>query len=352
MIGYLTSHRWLVGAAAVAFGTLLLAAACGGSSKLAKDQAPRGTSSGDSAGGPSAQSSILSVPATDTQLKSNNSAQAARSGSELVPAAPGGASAGSGGSGSTDSSGVAPNALPSTLDRKIIQTATLEITTEEVSKKFEDVGNIAAASGGFIASSSFGTAGEKQTASVTIRVPGENYQRALGELRKLGEVKSEQSGANDVTEEYTDLQSRLRNLNATEAQYVQFLLKAQSINEVLTVQDRLNATRAEIEQVQGRINLVEHQTDLATITVHLDPPVIAKTDTPRTNGSSGPLEVAADSFRASLAVLLGIATVALAVAAFSWWIVPLALAGVVLLRRQLRVARDRQGASPAGPPMA
>ena len=348
MTGYLQSHRWLAGAAAVAVTAVLLAAACGGSSKLAKDKPASGAQGGDPDGGPSVQRSIANAPAPDAQLKSYDSAEAARQSGSIAEAPAAASTSG----GSAGGSGAAPGALPPTLDRKIIQTATLEITTDEVSKKFEDVGNIAAASGGFIASSSFGNAGEKQTASITIRVPGENYQRALNELRKLGDVKAEQSSANDVTEEYTDLQSRLRNLKATEEQYVQFLLRAQSINEVLTVQDRLNVTRSEIEQVQGRINLVEHQIDLATITVHLDPPVIAKTDKPETNGKSGPLEVARDSFQASLDVLLGIATVALAVAAFSWWIVPLALAGAVLLRRQLRGMRERQPVPPASAPVA
>ena len=247
--------------------------------------------------------------------------------------------------------GGAPNALPSTLDRKIIQTATLQIATDEVSKKFEDVGNIAAAAGGFISSSSFGNSGENQTASITIRVPGENYQRALNELRRLGDVKGEQSSANDVTEEFTDLQSRLRNLQATEAQYLTFLQRAVDLSDVLTVQDRLNQVRAEIEQVQGRLALVEHQTDLATITVHLDPPAVVAA-TPKADGNSNPLEVAADSFQASLAVLLGIATVALAVAAFSWWIVPLAIGGGLIARRQMRASGGRAVMPPPAAPAA
>jgi hypothetical protein len=86
--------------------------------------------------------------------------------------------------------------------------------------------------------------------------------------------------------------------------------------------------------VQGRINLVEHQTDLATITVHLDPPAVS-TAKPST-GSPGPLEAAADAFQASLDVLLGVATVGLAIAAFSWWLVPLIVLAWVLGRRQLR----------------
>ncbi len=344
MTRYLTTHRWLAGALALACSAALFGAACGGSSS-AKKSVPSAGQPGSTSGSTNTDQSIAGAPANDSQLKSISGEAAARQGA--IAQAP------ASGAGSTSSgSGGAPNPLPSTLDRKIIQTATLTISTDEVSKKFEDVQNIAASAGGFVASSSFGNAGEKQTASITIRVPGDSYQRALSDLRKIGDVKGEQSGANDVTEEFTDLQSRLRNLQATEAQYVQFLLKAQNINEVLTVQDRLNSTRAEIEQVQGRLNLVQHQTDLATITVHLDPPVIARVDKPKTNASSGPLEVAADSFQASLTVLLGITTVALAVAAFSWWLIPLAIIGVVIARRQFKPSRNHQSLPPPTAPAA
>ena len=67
--------------------------------------------------------------------------------------------------------GANPLALPSQLDRKIIMTATLDLSADEVSKRFEDIGNIATSAGGFIASSTFGNANDRQTASVTIRVP-------------------------------------------------------------------------------------------------------------------------------------------------------------------------------------
>ena len=345
MTRYLTTHRWLAGAVALALAAAMFGAACGSSSS-AKKSVPSAGQAGSTHSGTTTDKSIAAAPPGDAQLKSTAGGESAQQADVAVVPAPGNG-------GTSNSTGApAPNPLPSTLDRKIIQTATLTISTDEVSKKFEDVQNIAASAGGFVASSSFGNAGDKQTASITIRVPGDSYQRALSDLRKLGDVQGEQSGANDVTEEFTDLQSRLRNLQATEAQYVQFLLKAQNINEVLTVQDRLNSTRAEIEQVQGRVNLVQHQTDLATITVHLDPPVSAPTDKPKTNSSSGPLEVAADSFRASLTVLLGIATVALAVAAFSWWLIPLAIGGVVIARRQFKPSRNHQSLPPPTAPAA
>lgn len=233
--------------------------------------------------------------------------------------------------------GFGGGALPALLDRKIIRTATLSLDVEAVSEKFEDVSNIALGAGGFVSSSTFGNRGESQTASVTIRVPADVYDETLRRLRGLGDVREESSNANDVTEQFTDLESRLRNLQASELRYLEFLTRAADITEVLAVQDRLNATRAEIEQVQGRIQLLDNQAALGTITVHLLPPIAAAADE---GGADTPLEVAQEAFEASLAVLLGIATVAIAVAAFSWWLVPLAIGGWYLGRKQVRAMRQ------------
>jgi hypothetical protein len=299
--------RWVLGAALVV--ALVLATACGGG----EDASDRGS---DGAAPPAASDS--GAPSSDEFA--GGDAKAPPSGS---------LSSGE----SYDSAG----ALPAMLDRKIIRTATLSVSVDAVSEKFEEVSNIALGAGGFVSSSSFGNRGDSQTASVTIRVPADQYDATLRRLRDLGDVKEEGSNANDVTEQFTDLESRLRNLQASEQRYLEFLDRAANITEVLTVQDRINATRAEIEQIQGRMQLLTNQSDLATITVHLLPPGAAADD-----GANNPLEVAQEAFEASLVVLLGIAMVAIAVAAFSWWLVPIAAAGWYLGRKQLRASRGHE----------
>ncbi|MCH7578539.1 MAG: DUF4349 domain-containing protein [Chloroflexi bacterium] len=177
--------------------------------------------------------------------------------------------------------------LPQLVDRKIIRTATLELEVEAVGAAVQEVESIAVAAGGFVSRSSVfieepPELGEEddvaprrtQTATVTIRVPAEVYASVMSQLRGIAEeVKSEISEASEVTEEYTDLQARLRNLEATEAGYLELLTKAEEIPDILTVQDRINSVRLEIEQVQGRVNLLDSLTDLATITVQLTLPV-------------------------------------------------------------------------------
>jgi uncharacterized protein YjeT (DUF2065 family) len=88
-------------------------------------------------------------------------------------------------------------------------------------------------------------------------------------------VKAENSQTNEVTAQYTDLQSQLRNLEATEAQYLALLERAATIEEILTVGDRLASVRLQIEQIQGQINLLDNLTDLATITINVSLPAPA-----------------------------------------------------------------------------
>ena len=210
--------------------------------------------------------------------------------------------------------------LQSLLDRKIIQSTSIDIHVEDVGFYFAEIIGIATANGGFVASSTFANVDDEQVADLTIRVPSDRYQSVLIRIRDMGEVQRESSDANDVTEEFTDLQARLTTLQATERRYLELLAEADGINEILLVQDRLDFVRGQIEQIQGRINLLENLTDLTTITVHLRPEAAAVV-APAPD-SEGPLDAAASAWGASLDVLRGIVTGILVAGAFSWWLVP------------------------------
>jgi hypothetical protein len=226
--------------------------------------------------------------------------------------------------------GLAPGAEPATagqtLDRKIIQTASLQLQVEEVGAGFEEVGRIATAAGGFVSSSSFsyrdgeGDLKDRQVASVTIRVPAETYPNVLSQLRGLAEtVEYEESNSTDVTGEYTDLESRLRNLEATETQLLQLLARAETITDILTVQDRLNVVRGDIEYVKGRLQLIGDLTDLATVTVHLRP--VAGATPPSDDGNGVDLgQTISEAWDDSLAFLGNIAEGVLTVVVFAWWV--------------------------------
>lgn len=239
--------------------------------------------------------------------------------------------------------GASPQVAGASIDRKIIQTASLSLQVKAVGEAFQEVGRIATGAGGFVTSSNFSNEGEEQVASITIRVPAVRFQQVLTSLRSLAvKVENEQSEASDVTEEFSDLAARVRNLQATEAQYLEFLKQAKDIGEVLQVQDRLNSVRAEIEQAQGRMNLLENLSDLSTVTVHLRSEEVVAA--PTEGGGPNPAAAAQKAWDASLQTLRGIATGIVAVAVFSWWLVPLwVLLAVGVRMLSLRLARRNRG---------
>lgn len=246
-------------------------------------------------------------------------------------------------------------ALPSVSDRKIIFNATLGLEVPEVGRAFNEVGRIAQVNGGFIERSTFSGDDDnaKRTgASATVRVPGDRYQATLQDLRALAgaKVRSESSKSTDVTEQYTDLQSRLRNLERTEQQYLKLLEQAKGIPEILAMTDRIDAVRGQIEQVQGRLNVLDKLTELASIDVTLSPLAAVKA-APKDSGPKGIGQSFADSWAWSLnaARYLGAAGAALLVVA-GWVAIPALLVLVALRQFKRRFPQLGRALPPAAPP--
>jgi hypothetical protein len=231
------------------------------------------------------------------------------------------------------------------LGRTIIRNGSVALVVDSVADSFERVNGVAVAHGGFVADSSFyveengvypaedGATDDAsrsfQGARLTIRVPAEEFDAVIRELRGLAvQVTSISTSSQDVTEEYTDLESQLRSLRAVETRYLQLLDDAVNVEEILLVQDRLAQTVAQIEMVQGRINLLDSLSDLATLSVELRTPAAPAV----VDGGEGPLDAAGGAWDASLAVLAGIATVALVAIVFSWWLVPVLVLAAVAVR--------------------
>ncbi len=263
-----------------------------------------------------------------------------------TPSSPGGTAGESGSSGPSAGKQVVQDTQSSessqlngaSLDRKIIQTATLRLVVGSVADAFHQVASLAGDAGGFVATSTFSNEGDHQTGTITIRVPADRFQDVLASLRDMAKkVEKEQSDATDATQEYSDLGARLRNLQATESQYLVFLNRANNISEVLQVQDRLNTVRGDIESVQTRMNLLQGTSAMATITATLAPEAAAG------GGIGNPLDVAVASFHASLATIRGLAIAVVAVAAYTWWLVPVWITLALIARRvSTRAERLRQ----------
>lgn len=267
-----------------------------------------------------------SAPQTDSDgVTSGDSGSTESKGEDGVSVAPGapapGVEGGATGGGSVN--------LPSTLNRTIIRTGSVELTVDSVAESFDQVRNLAEAAGGFVAESSFRGSDEDQSATLRLRVPAGEFGNIIASLEDLAvEVRSATSSSQDVTEEFTDLESSLRNLRAVEQQYLTLLGQAREINDILLVQDRLIWVRNDIEQIEGRLKLLGNLADLATINVSLYP-VTAEAD----DSGDGFGDQIADAWDSSLETLAAVGTGIAVVLVWSWWLIPVLLVLAFVARR-------------------
>ena len=206
-------------------------------------------------------------------------------------------------------------------DRLIIRNATISLTSSDVDKTLLDVRALASEKSGVVFQSSSTVRNDKTYATITIQVPATAFDDTLNRIRKLSGVKveNENSTSQDVTEEFVDVQAQLKNLQATEAELLQLLGKANSVSDVLTVQRELSNVRGQIEQRQGRINYLQKKTDMSSITLTIAPTGIATS--PDTGWDVG--KVFDTAWAGSLRGLQGLFTVVVTVGVWAIWAVPL-----------------------------
>jgi len=157
------------------------------------------------------------------------------------------------------------------IEQRIIKTGEVGLEVDSVPGVLGQVRALAVELGGYIGGSQAGTL--DQSASITLRVPAARFDELLTRLHEIGDTKvvSESTREQDVTREIVDLEARVRNLQASEASYREFLERAEQIEDVLAVQSRLDDVRGQIEQLQAQLQTVTGQADLSTLTVTLIP---------------------------------------------------------------------------------
>jgi len=196
-------------------------------------------------------------------------------------------------------------ALAPVSERMIIRTVELAMYVNDVEASFAEIQSMAEEMGGYVASANTWHDGEYLRASLTLRVPAKGLDSALERIKALAtEVERESTSGEDVTEEYTDLEARLRNLEATEVELRELLTTVRQrtgkAEDILAVHRELTNIRGQIEQLKGRMQYLEQMSALATIHIELTPDVLSR---PLTVGRWEPKGTAANALRALIQVL-------------------------------------------------
>lgn len=176
-----------------------------------------------------------------------------------------------------------PNANQADTTRKLVKNAELTLQTDQPEEGLRRITAAAESRGGYLGSSEAAQYGANggRSIKITARVPVEQFMPFLAEVRQAGaRVLSERITSKDITEEYVDLEARLKVQKETEARYLEFLKQAKNVDDALTVQRELSNVRTIVEQLEGRRRLLESQAALSTVTVNLQAEGSAVTASP------------------------------------------------------------------------
>lgn len=152
-----------------------------------------------------------------------------------------------------------PDDQPDDHGRQIIYTANMQVGVYNIQKAMEVAEAIPGQVGGWVHSRSEG--------HITMKIPAAKLREVMAELGALGNVLVRELQAQDVTAEYTDLESRIKVLRETQAQLIELLKKAKNVEEALHVRRALDDVTMQLEMALGRMRQLQNAISFSTLTV-------------------------------------------------------------------------------------
>jgi len=243
-----------------------------------------------------------------------------------------------------DSAGVAVNESAPAAPRMIVRTASVKIIVDDTSKVVEVITRSVEAAGGYVSDSNIWRDGELLRAKITLRVPADQLTSTLGAIRAVAKrVDNETITSDEVTQEYVDLESQVRNLEATEVE-LRELLKVARVNskratEVLEVHQQVTIVRGQIEQAKGRMRYLSQLAAMASIALDVVPDAMAQ---PVVEPGWQPLVVIKDASRALVSLLQRLTTAAIWFVIYLLPILGMLAVAIFVVTKIARRARTRE----------
>ncbi len=157
------------------------------------------------------------------------------------------------------------------ITRRIIKTGEIRLEVSDLDATMGKAEELATGVSGYVSNSSVSENDEGgRSGYVTVRVPSERFDEVFAQLRALGDAISYSEKADDVTEEWVDLEARISNKKAEEQSLLELLKRKGELSDILQVQREMFRVRGEVEQLEGRMRYLKDQVALSTIEVTID----------------------------------------------------------------------------------
>jgi hypothetical protein len=230
--------------------------------------------------------------------------------------------------------------------RYVIRNGSIDLTVQNTRETIKSIQDLVAVADGLISYSYVYEIREGIFgANLTIRVPQERFDSMMAQLEPLGKAANIQTGQDDVTMQYVDLESRLNNQKAQEARLVEILEMANNVEEVLEVERELYRVRGEIESMTAQFRYLSDQVNYSTIEVSIKEEII-----PTQSISPGAFDKFGERLLQSFIggvnfVFRAISSVAVALVALLPVIVLLGIFGYLILIITRRATRKKKAAA-------
>jgi hypothetical protein len=216
-------------------------------------------------------------------------------------------------------------------DRIVVEETSMSLVVLKVKETSDKISELAKTAGGYMVSTNISQPEEAPFASVVVRIPAEKVKSTIEEYRKLSiKVTSENVIGTDVTDQYVDLEARLKTLETTKTKFQEIMTRATIIQDILTVQRELINLQDQIDSLKGRQKYLEQTAALSKVTIYLSSDELALPYAP--SEAFRPNVIFKLAVRSMTGALRGIAEKLIWIVVFSVIWVPV-LIGIVLFRR-------------------
>ena len=163
---------------------------------------------------------------------------------------------------------------PEENPEKIIYSADATVETTEFDKSIEELNAMLSEAGGFVESSSVNGSNyydsargnvSRRTATYTLRIPSARFSGVMESLSRLGNVPYTYMYTENVTAQYYDVQARLKALEAQETRLVEMLEIAETVEDIITIEDKLTDVRYRIDSLQSSLNNWDRRVSYSTL---------------------------------------------------------------------------------------
>jgi hypothetical protein len=154
-------------------------------------------------------------------------------------------------------------------EQRLIRTAQLSLDVQNLDSSLDEIMSITRAAGGFVSQSSISGADESRRAYLTIRVPSLKLEQVLNDIEATGKRTYRETGSQDVTLQYVDLDARIRNAERQEERLLSILEKAETIEELLLLEQELARVRGNLESMTAEFRYLSDRVDFASLSVSL-----------------------------------------------------------------------------------